>query len=268
MHRDSAPQHGVMYLDLESKLISSPCPLLPTERADEYLPSACMVVPKNSAWVSMQINLADYLTENHGFDSAALESALCVCVDNGDRRHDEMQWPEPLIEYDSWLNRRLAIALRGWGDVVQQRDSDPQSITVLRELEELALWACDTLHARSRTLANGSNWCPALDEAGARVLRKDASKRWNRRWKRAIADVAIRHRNLTSMSPWDVFPSGSRADMRFADLLPVTRFADSLSFQCDIDISHWNASNFKRFRERVAAQVRCNGGAGLIAKQV
>ena len=257
-----------MYLDLDPGLISSPCPLLPTERAEEYLPSVSMVVPKNSAWVSMQLNLVDYLAVDGSFDYDELERALRSCVDEGERRHDETRWDEPLIEHDSWLNRRLAIALRGWGDVVEQRGDDPQSIEVLRNLEETASWVCATLLARSKSLANGNNWCPALDEAGARVLRKDASNRWSRRWKRAVADVALRHRNLTTMSPWDVFPTGSRADMRYADLLPVTRFADSLSFQCEIDISHWNASDFKGFRERVAAQMRCHRGAGLIAKQV
>lgn len=257
-----------MYLDMESKFISSPCPLLPTEKAEEYLPSACMVVPKNSAWVSMQVSLCDYLTENLAIDSSALEAALCERIDEGDRGHDSTDWDEPLIEYDSWLNRRLAIALRGWGDVVRLRDADPQSISVLRELEELARWICLTLHEYSKALANGSNWCPALDEAGAMVLRKESSPRWSRRWKRAIADVAVRHRNLTTMSPWDVFPAGGPAEMRYADLLPVTRFADSLSFQCEVDISHWNANDFKGFRERVAAQVRCHGGAELVAKQV
>lgn len=268
MRTNGAAQHGGMYLDLEPRLVSSPCPLLPTEEAEEYLPSASMLVPKDSAWVPMQVNLADHLAGDLSFDMAALETTLRTCIDEGERRHDETRWSGPLVEYDSWLNRRLAIALRGWGDVVRLRGTDPRSLTVLREFEELARWTCSTLHSHSKALANGSNWCPALDEAGARVLRKDSSPRWTRRWKRAIAEVAVRHRNLTTMSPWDVFPTGARAEMRYADLLPVTRFADSLSFQCEVDISHWNASDFNGFRERVAAQVRCHGGAELVAKQV
>ena len=151
-------------------------------------------------------------------------SWLCTTASTtGIRLHDETSWQEPLVEYDSWLNRRLAIALRGWGDLVERRGMDPQAIGTLRELEELARWACTTLHSRSRMLACNSNWCPALDEAGARVLRKNASTRWTRRWKRAIRNVAVRHRNLTTMSPWDVFPAGKPADLRYADLLPLTQ---------------------------------------------
>jgi hypothetical protein len=99
-------------------------------------------------------------------------------------------------------------------------------------------------------------------------MQKKQSRAWGRRWKKALQDVAIRHRNLTSISPWDVFPREKQADLRYADLLPLTRFADSLSFQRDVSIAHWNANDFKGFQERVSAIVRCNGGAGLVAKHV
>jgi hypothetical protein len=99
-------------------------------------------------------------------------------------------------------------------------------------------------------------------------MQKKQSRDWGRRWKKAVQDVAVRHRNLTSISPWDVFPREKPADLRYANLLPITRFADSLSFQCDVSISHWNVNDFKGFHERVLAIMRCNGGAGIVAKQV
>jgi len=195
-----------------------------------------------------------------------LEEALIAAVDDGERLHDQTVWSEPLIEYDSWLNRRLAIALRGWGDIVDLRGTDPGSLESLREMEQLAEWCCLTLHARSRQMAEQRSWCPALDEAGALVGQQ--SRSWGRRWKKAIQSVAVRHRNLTTISPWDVFPRESEADLRYANLLPLTRFADSLSFQRDVSIAHWNVNEFKGFYERVSAIRRCNGGAGLVAKQV
>ena len=209
-----------------------------------------------------------YADANGSISMTALEDALVACVDDGDRLHDQTEWAEPLIEYDSWLNRRLAIALRGWGDIVARRGADPGSLQTLRDMEELAEWACQTLHNRSRHLAMHSNWCPALDEAGALVMQKKQSRAWGRRWKKALQDVAVRHRNLTTISPWDVFPRQKQADLRYADLLPLTRFADSLSFQRDVTISHWNVNDFKGFYERVSAIVRCNGGAALVAKHV
>lgn len=212
--------------------------------------------------------MVSFADENGRLSTAELEAALVACVDDGDRLHDQTDWAEPLIEYDSWLNRRLAIALRGWGDIVVRRGQDPESLQTLRDMEELAEWACLILHNRSRHLALQSNWCPALDEAGALVMQKKQSRAWGRRWKKAVQNVAVRHRNLTTISPWDVFPRKSAADLRYADLLPLTRFADSLSFQRDVSISHWNVNDFKGFNERVSAIVRCNGGAGLVAKQV
>ena len=227
-----------------------------------------MRIPSHSAWIALPLDLAAFANADGDISEAALECELNSYVDHGDQLHDQTDWVEPLIEYDSWLNRRLAIALRGWGDIVNRRAADPESLQTLRDMEELADWACATLHKRSQQLARHRNWCPALDEAGALVMQKKQSRAWGRRWKKALQDVAIRHRNLTTISPWDVFPRGKPADLRYADLLPLTRFADSLSFQRDVSISHWNVNDFKGFCDRVAAIVRCNNGKGLVAKQV
>jgi hypothetical protein len=227
-----------------------------------------MQIPSHSAWIPQELDMAVFADIDGQLSMTELEKALESCVDHGDKLHDQTDWPEPLIEYDSWLNRRLAIALRGWGDIVERRGADPGCLQTLRDMEQLAEWACETLRNRSRHLASRSNWCPALDEAGALVMQKKQSRTWGRRWKKALQDVAVRHRNLTSISPWDVFPRGKPADLRYADLLPLTRFADSLSFQRDVSISRWNVNDFKGFHERVSAIVSCNSGAGLVAKQL
>jgi hypothetical protein len=257
-----------MYLVLEPAVVTSLCPLLPAEVANDFSPQVCMQVPRHSAWIPQELDIAAYVDSSGDMAMTALEEALTACVDDGDRLHDETEWGEPLIEYDSWLNRRLAIVLRGWGDIAEKKGSDPCSLQTLREMEELAEWACLTLHNRSRHLARERNWCPALDEAGALVMQQKQSRAWGRRWKKAVQDVAVRHRNLTTISPWDVFPRQKQADLRYADLLPLTRFADSLSFQRDVSISHWDVNDFKGFYDRVSAIVRCNSGATLIAKQV
>ena len=256
-----------MFLVLDSAVVTSPCPLLPAEAASEFSPAVCMQVPSHSAWIPLNVDLVAH-TDDAGTLTSALESALVAAVDDGERLHDQTEWVEPLIEYDSWLNRRLAIALRGWGDIVERRGADPCSLRTLRDMEELAEWCCLILQRRSRELARQRSWCPALDEAGALVMQKKQSRGWGSRWKKAVQDVAVRHRNLTTISPWDVFPRKKPADLRYANLLPLTRYADSLSFQRDVSIAHWNANEFKGFCERVSAIRRCNGGAGLVAKQV
>lgn len=257
-----------MFLLIEPAIVTSPCPLLPAEKADDFSPQVCMRVPSHSAWVALSLDLAAFADAEGDISEAALESELASFVDRGDKLHDQTDWRDPLIEYDSWLNRRLAIALRGCGDIVLRRAMDPGSLRTLRDMEELVDWVCRALHRRSQHLAQHKNWCPALDEAGALVMQKKQSRAWGRRWKKALQDVAVRHRNLTTMSPWDVFPRGKPADLRYADLLPLTRFADSLSFQRDVSISHWNVNDFKGFYDRTAAIMHCNNGSGLVAKQV
>ena len=257
-----------MLIDLSPSFVSSRCPLLSQEATAGFLPSVQMPVPRDSAWVPLQVDLCGFLQENGDIDSAALREALFTAVDQGDALHDATEWGEPLVEYDSWLNRRLAIVVRGWGDIVAMRGADPRALSTLRDMEELAEYVCLAAHARSRQLAISGDWCPALDEAGAEVLHKRQSSDWNARWRKAVTAVAVRHRNLTTMSPWDVFPRGKRADLGYQDQLPLMRFADSLSFQCDVSIGHWNTNEFNGFRRRVAAVLQCHSGAGFVAKQV
>lgn len=247
-------------------VVSSPCSLLAEEHADTVCLSTGMQVPQGSAWVSRPIDLARFVDRNGDIRIAALDQALADCVDSGDALHDATPWGSPAIQSDSWLNRRLAIAVRGWGSVVALRGSDPGKFTTLRELEGLATHVHATLENRSRTLAKERGHCPSLDAEEARISRRCDDTL--ARWKDAVAAHAIRHRNLLMMSPWDVFPARQPANLRYADLLPLLRCANSLSFQCDVDISHWNVKEFRRFYERVGAILGQDERAGLVAKQV
>lgn len=247
-------------------VVSSPCPLLAEERADAILPSTGLQVPQNSAWIPMQIDVSRFARDNGDIRLSALEMALNNCVDQGDSMHDTSRWSSPAIEFDSWLNRRLAVAIRGWGNLVKMRGVDPGEFRTLSELKDLADFVNKTLCARSQTLAREKGYCPAVDVAGARIL--SSGSEMKRRWQSAIHQTALRHRNLTTMSAWDVFPQDQPADSRYADLLPLLHCANCLSFQRNVDISHWNINEFRRFYERVSAILRCNLDAGRIAKQV
>lgn len=247
-------------------VVSSPCPLLAEEAADTVLSSTGIQVPPNTAWVPMQVDVSRFARKNGDIRLAALERALHDCVDQGDLLHDSNVWRSPAISYDSWLNRRLAVAIRGWGDLVRLRRADPGALTTLNELEDLANYINKTLCARSRSQAREKGHCPALDLAGTRI--PNTSGEMTQRWRHAINRTALRHRNLTTMSVWDVFPQGQPADLRYTDLLPVLRCANCLSFRRDVDIAHWNINQYRRFYERVSAILRCNLDAAQIAKQV
>jgi len=259
--RDLAPVSVVV-----PTVVTSSCPLLGEENADAILSSTGMRIPQDSAWVPMQVDVSVYETHKGGIRLGALEAALHDCVDRGDEFHDAQAWPSPAMHYDSWLNRRLAVSIRGWGDLVRNRGADPAAFRTLRDLEDLADFICEALRARSRLLARERGRCPAVDLAGASITA--GGEEMTLRWQRAVDDAALRHRNLVTMSVWDIFPRRRPADVRYFDLLPILRSANCLSFRREIDIEHWNINEFRRFYERLSAILQCNIDAGRIAKQV
>lgn len=259
--RDIAPVSVVL-----PTAVSSPCPLLAAETADAVLPPTGIQVPRNSAWVPMRIDITQFVSGNGDIRLGTLEDALNNCVDRGDLLHDMRNWSSPAVSYDSWLNRRLAVAICGWGNLVSLRRADPAALNTLRELEELANFVSNVLCERSRAQARERGHCPAVDVAGTNIASSDAEMK--KRWRRAVDQTALRHRNLTTMSVWDVFPQDQPADLRYVDLLPLMRCANCVSFQRDVDITHWEINDYRRFYERVSAVLRRKHDAGQIAEQV
>ena len=247
-------------------MVSSPCPLLPDEPPGGVLVATLASVPEESAWVPIEIDLLKYVNGDGRVRLSLLDGALRAAVEKGERHHDSTRWGSPAQRHDSWLNRRLSIFVRGWGDVVAQSQADPESLATLRELRELADHIVTVLTKASRAIAAKDGYCPALDVAGARVLQH--GREMNARWRRAIVDNAVRHRNFLTLSPWDIFPRQKPADFRYTNLLPLLTSANSVSFRRDVDICHWNIKEFKGFHERVSAILRCSDGISRIAKQV
>lgn len=259
--RDLAPITAVL-----PAVVSSPCPLLPDETADAVVVSMRTQVPEDSAWVPLEVDISKYLRSNGDLHLALLDAALHARVEEGEKRHDRSNWPSSAQRYDSWLNRRLSIFVRGWGDVIARRGTDPESIESLRDMRAIAGHVERTLANASRAVAERNGYCPALDVAGARILQNGTEM--DARWRRAVADNALRHRNLMTMSPWDVFPRHNPADLRYLNLLPILVCANSVSYRRDVDICHWNVNEFKSFYTRVGAILRHSSDVSQIAKQV
>jgi len=246
--------------------VSSTCPLLPDEPAGGVLMASLTAIPGNSAWVSLEVDLSTYLDGEGTVRRPLLDAALQATVEKGEQRHNVMRWANSVQHRDSRLNRRLAIFVRGWGDVVARRKADPESLVTLRDMQQLANHIVTVLTDASRAVADRNGYCPALDVAGARVLRHD--NEMSARWRRAVVENAVRHRNLLTMSPWDVFPRCEPADFRYANLLPLLKCANSVSFRRDVEICHWNVNEFKGFFERISAILRHSSELPMIAKQV
>jgi len=259
--RDLAPIAAVL-----PAVVSSPCPLLPDEAASAVVVRMRAQVPEDSAWATLDVDLCSHLANDGELRLASLDAALRACVAEGERRHDAGNWSNDAQRHDSRLNRRLAIFVRGWGDVIAKRQIDPSSIAALRDVRTIADHVLQTLADASRAMAEQNGYCPALDVAGAGALRH--GQEMDARWRRAVADNALRHRNLLTLSPWDVFPRHERADLQYLNLLPVLACANSVSYRRDVDISHWNVNEFKSFYTRVGAILRHSRDVSLIAKQV
>ncbi len=259
--RDVTPVNAL----LPASVVSS-CPLLPDEAADAVHVPTLSLVPGDTAWIAFEIDLTDHLAATGELRLADLEAALRRCVIRGERGHDTSGWANLAQSYDSAMNRRLSVFVRGWGDLVARRGDDPESLPVLGELEQLAQHVASVLVGASREIAGCAGYCPAIDAAGARVQRH--GEEMSVRWQRAVSENAVRHRNLLTLSPWDVFPRRFDAEFRYTNLLPLIRCANSVSFRRDAQIAAWNVSEFRTFYERVGAILRRSGDASLIAKQV
>lgn len=259
--RDLAPITAVL-----PAVVSSPCPLLPDEAAPAIAVPMQSQVPEDSAWIPLEVDLRKFLAGNGELRRDALDATLRARVAEGEHRHDASNWSSRARHRDSRLNRRLSVFVRGWGDVVAQSEVDPSSIEALRDVRALASYVSNTLVSASRILAERHGHCPALDVAGESVLRHGSEM--DLRWRRAIADNALRHRNLLTLSPWDVFPRYEPADLRYLNLLPMLACANSVSYRRDVDIGHWNVNEFKSFYTRVSAILQRSRDTSQIAKQV
>ncbi len=259
--RDLAPVRAMLPV-----AVSSPCPLLPAEAASAVLVAELMPVPMESAWAHVEVDLSRFLDVEGRLRLALLDAALRAAVDKGEQWHDVATWGSTAQRIDSRINRRLSIFVRGWGDAVAAGHGDPSALATLRKLQQIARHIVMVLTDSSRALAGQSGYCPAYDVAGAQV--REHGSEMNDRWQRAVGSSALRHRNLLTLSPWDVFPREQPADYRYINLLPLLACANSVSFRRDVDICHWNVKEFKGFFERVSAILRSSVDSRLIAKQV
>ncbi len=245
-------------------------PLLSAEKALAVLPASGIQVPAESSWIVMRLDVTRFADTHGVLQETVLEQALHCCVDAGEALHDVASWPTSAMRQDASLNRRLAIQLTGLGDLVELRKIDPCNVEALKNLDELLRWTRSTLHARSHLIAKTAGRLPAIEQSDpsgllpCAVVRED----WRQRWRHTADETAVRHRNLVVLSPWSIFPTGSSADFRYADLLPILLYADACAVQRSVSLSHWNINEFKRFNRRAWAVLQQRCTATLIAKGV
>jgi hypothetical protein len=245
------------------------CPLLSAERGRAIISPAGLQAPVNSAWVCMGIDLARF-TDARAVDEPALKRCLEACVDVGEALHEALAWPTADLQHDAWLNRRLAIVLSGFGDLLRIRGMAPSDHGSLRYLNQLLLWLRMNAQSRSRAIASHADPLPAiaLSDPSHALPRGSIRDDWCRRWHEAVRATLVRHRNLLVISPWSLFPSNSRADYEYAELLPLLRHSDACAFSRNMSIDHWNFNQFKQFHQRARAVLKQRVAASQIAEHV
>jgi hypothetical protein len=232
-------------------------PLLRSEPATAVLPVAHIEVPADTAWTLLRVDLSDFRSGG-GLCELSLEAALRERVEQGERRHDRAVWATPQMRDDAWLNRRLAIAIEGIGDFVVRQGMDPTAFSTLECLGHLLQSARNVVRAHSRLVAERTGYLPALEQTDpSRFLPPgEMHDAWRRRWTELLSTAAVRHRNLLAISPWSVFPTDQRADFRFADLLPVLRYADACMLSGVPDLQNWRLDEFSEFHCRASAALQ------------
>lgn len=232
-------------------------PLLRSEPATALLPVTRIEVPADTAWTLLRIDLSDFGKDGRA-DESSLTAALRDRVERGERLHDEAAWATPQMRNDAWLNRRLAIAFEGIGDFVLQQGMDPTAFSTLEHIGCLLGTLRSAVRAHSRRIAERKGPLPALEQTDPGRLLPPGEMRdaWRMRWTEMLATAAVRHRNLIAISPWSVFPTGRPADFRFADLLPVLRYADACMLSGVPDLQSWSLNRFREFHCRASATLQ------------
>ncbi|MBT8078400.1 MAG: hypothetical protein KJO31_07465 [Gammaproteobacteria bacterium] len=235
--------------------IRARCPLLADEAAGSVLPQLGLRVPADSAWLPVELSLADFTDGNGNLDETALCNAAHSCIDACEQILDRLAWPLPRHDWDAVNNRRLAVHLSGLGDLVAQRGDDPRDWRTLKSLERIVGRFRASLWQRSHELALSGGVLPAihLDDPSSCWTSSEHRSAWQSRWTDALREHAVRHRNLLVLSPYSVLPAKAGQVPGFTDLLPVLHHADALSFARPPRFSGWNINEFSMFHRRAWA---------------
>ena len=258
---------GYPVIPVYGGFVRSACKLLADETATTIEPAASMLVPRGTAWISVGLPITRFCTDAGRIDQQRLEDALRALVTLADQRIDECSWHGSLQRADALTNRRLAVHISGLGDLLQKRGHHPGSLESLESLTHLVRATRNELLTTSAKLAAERGALPALLEANLVGHWQEGAQRdrWQRYWRTAVNQTALRNRNLLVLSPASVLPSNGVNSAAFTDLLPLLALADAWSFACDAPTPGWTLAQFKDFHRRACATIQASQHSSFIA---
>ncbi len=247
--------------------VRSHCPLLAAEQGSVAMPFADVVVPPDTAWLPMSLNLTDFADRSGRIAQAHLERALDVALEEGDRILDQVAWPSQATSEDARVNRRIALRIDGIGDLVARAFNDPSSFSALRAMDALLGTVHAGLWRRSAALAAERGLLPALAERRPNPSWRDASHReaWTHRWQAAVSRVSVRHRNLLVLTADSLLPRRAPAHPGYADLLPLLAHADAVGISLNNLPRDWERLDLTSFHARLQAQISRLNATSFVA---
>ena len=245
--------------------VRSACPLLADEAAAAVLPASGLNVPLNTGWLPLGLDLTGFADGAGRLDLADLRQALREAIPIADELLGKVVRPNILQRRDVTENRRLALLVKGIGDLVLRRARDPADFDCLRELHSDLAAIRSAVDETSAHQARRRGPLPALFLPPRAWFDGDHAEQWLQHFEAARRREAVRHRNLLAMSPYSVMPSGSGCDPAFADLLPLLAFADAWAFSDPPRLENWNLNQFKHFHTRARAIIQASQATTRIA---
>lgn len=248
----------------------SRCSLLPGEASRNLFPTFGIATPAGSAWLPVSLDIRAVCDRHGALRDRRFERTLDAVVDLGDRLLDELAWIDPRQAEDAHHNRRLAVNVHGFGDLILERGDDPSDWDTLKWLDRLVARLHAGLWRRSRELAARRGPAPSLAAREPSGRWRDAAHRraWRDRWRAALVAEQVRHRNLLVLSPYAVLPRSIPPTPEFADLLPALLHADAFCFSSAPRLEHWTVADLRAFYGRLQALIDRHNAASFVAAGV
>ena len=249
-------------------VVRSACPLLSDEVALGLLPVGGLLAPYGSAWLPIDLSLCRFADRKGRLDEERLHRSLEDMLPLADRLIDATDWPCRELAADARRNRRVALMVRGFGDLAALAGENPADLACLERLSGIAGRIRRKLRDRSAALAASAGPLPALGPADLTAGWRAGPGRelWQNAWREALQKSAVRHRNLVVMAPASVLPA--QADARYADLLPVIAHADAWHFAWPACFADGGPAAFRAFHRRARATIQGTTANSFVAAGV
>lgn len=186
-----------------------------------------------TAWIAFEIDLARLGLSASQADLAAMRRLLRAGLRLADNLMEQVEWPSPELAQDALVNRRLALHVTGFGDVIDRLGMDPAAFPTVREAVRWMQLLRRLMLRESNRLARCRGAYPGLE---VRDVESTLSRSYGRDYaRRVLRQTGLRHRHLLVLSPFDIFPRGSprHPPGAYLHLLPVLSSADTVAMYGD-----------------------------------